>query len=73
MFWPCVCFFFQAVTQRCPPKWENIIDFNNLKIETPHTALKPTLWPLFQYITAHQILLVGFCGPVVDKESNYMT
>ena len=29
------------------PKWKNIVDFSNLKIETPYTALKSTSWPLF--------------------------
>ena len=55
------------------PKWQNIVDFSNLKIETLYGALKPTSWPLFQCITAHQIQLVSFHGPVVDKESNYVT
>ena len=46
-------------------KWKNTVDVSNLKIETPHTALKSTLWPLFEYITAYLIQLVSFCGPVV--------
>ena len=62
-----------TLRQCCQPKWKNIVDFTNLKIETPHTALKSTLWSLFQCITAHQIQLVSLCGPVVDKENNYMT
>ena len=33
--------------QCCQPKWKNIVDFGNSKIETPHTALKSTLGPLF--------------------------
>ena len=33
--------------QCCQPKWKNIVDFNNLKIETPYAAWKSTLWPLF--------------------------
>ena len=54
------------------PKWQNIVDFNSLKME-PYTALKPTLWPLFQCITVHLIPLVSCCGPVVHTESNYMS
>ena len=55
------------------PKWQNMVDFSNLKIKPPYTALEPTLWSLFQYISAHLIQLVSFCGPVVHTESNYMT
>lgn len=39
------------------PKWQNIV--------APHTALKPTLSPVFQCITAYLVQLVSFCGPVV--------
>ena len=63
----------QRFSSVLPTEMENIVDFSNLKIETPHTALKSTLWPVFEYITAHQIPWVSFCGPVVDKESNYIT
>ena len=42
-----------ATSSVADPKWQNIIDFNNLKINPPRTALKPTLWHLFQYITAY--------------------
>ena len=47
-------------------KWQNIVDFNNLKRPPPpYTALEPTLWPSFQYITAHLMQFVSFCGAVV--------
>mgnify|MGYP001792645084 CR=1 FL=1 len=47
------------------PKWQNVRDFSNLKNITPYAVLKPTLCPLFQRITAHLMLVVSFCGPVV--------
>ena len=49
---------------------QNIIDFSDLKIRPTHTALKPTFWPLFQYITAYQIQLVSFGRPVVHTDYN---
>ena len=42
--------------------------FQLSKDKPPHT-----LWPLFQYITACQIQLVSFCGPVMHADHNYMT
>ena len=55
------------------PKWQNNVDFTDVKIKLLYIVLKPTLWPLFQYITAHQILLVSFCGPMEHTDCNYMT
>ena len=55
------------------PNGEQIVDFSNLKIETPYTALKPTLGLLFQYISAQQIELVSVCGSVAHTDRNYMT
>ena len=55
------------------PKWKNIIGFSNVKINPLITALKLTLWLLLQYITARQILLFSFYGPVEHKDRNYTT
>ena len=52
------------------PKWQNIVDFNNIAIKPPYAALKPTLLPSFQYITVHQIQLLGLCGSVIHTERN---
>ena len=30
---------------KCRPKWQNIADFSNLRIEARHTVLKPISWP----------------------------
>ena len=55
------------------PKWQNMVDFSNLKKEPSYAALKLTLRPLFQYITAQLIQLVSCCGPVMHTERNYIT
>ena len=47
------------------PKWQNTIVCNDIKITPPYTTLKPTERPLYQYITAQQIQLISFYGPVV--------
>ena len=55
------------------PKTQNFVDFSDVKQKPLHTALKPTLWLLFQYITACQIQLVSVYGPVVHTDHNFMT
>ena len=52
------------------PKWQNIVDFNNIAIKPPNAALKPTLLPSFQYISVHQIQLLSLYGSVVHTERN---
>mgnify|MGYP001793388321 CR=1 FL=1 len=55
------------------PKWQDMVDLNNLKIESPYATLKHTLGPLFSALLLTKYISTNFCRPVVQTESNYVT